>query len=142
MSSDSGLNPSEVQSALAAIHFIFTSACKYETNSTALSEEIAQLGIPQENAVALSKVYAENLSAMSHELSKSFIRSKAYVVNRFQYIDWKVDYDFVTKNTLAAVNVRTDKFDQHVVMNSGQLDLLSHELIRAKKIMEKMLVRD
>lgn len=142
MSSDSGLNASEVQSALAAIHFIFTSACKYETNSNTLSEEIAQLGIPQENAVALGKVYAENLNAMSNELNKSFIRSKGYVVNRFQYIDWKVDYDLVTKNTLAAINVKTDKFNQHVVMNSGQLDLLSHELERARKIMERMLVRD
>lgn len=74
MCSDSGLNYSEVQSALAAIHFIFSSACKYEINSQVLSEEIAQLGIPQENAVSLSKVYAENFNSMAQELNKCFVR--------------------------------------------------------------------
>ena len=76
MCADSGLNKSEIQSAFAAIHFIFTSACKFELASSVLSEEIAQLGIPQENAVSLGKVYAENFAVMSAELTKGFVRSK------------------------------------------------------------------
>jgi hypothetical protein len=76
MSADSGLNRDEIQSAFAAVHFIFTSACKFDVSSNVLSEEIAQLGIPQENAVSLGKVYAENFSAMNLELQKTFVRSK------------------------------------------------------------------
>ena len=75
MCADSGLNKEEVQSALAAIHFIFTSAAKNEVPANVLSEEIAQLGLPQENAVSLSKVYSDNYAGMIKELSRSFLRS-------------------------------------------------------------------
>jgi hypothetical protein len=75
MCADSGLNKEEIQSALAAIHFIFTSACKFDLSASVLSEEIAQLGLPQENAVALGKVYGDNQQAMGFQLNKDFLRS-------------------------------------------------------------------
>ncbi|OMJ88090.1 hypothetical protein SteCoe_10080 [Stentor coeruleus] len=142
MCGDSGLSKEEVQSALAAIHFIFTSACKFDVSAEMLSVEIAQLGLPQENAVSLSKVYGENLVAMSSYLSHSFLRSICYIVNEFENLTWKVDYDLVTQNTIASLKIKTNKFEVPVVTSLSQITLLSQELERAKGVMEKLLVRE
>ena len=142
MCADSGLSKDEIQSALAAIHFIFTSAVKYNVAATVLGEEIAQLGIPQENAVSLSKVYSENLAAMDLQLTEEFLRGKIYVVNRFQSMLWRVDYDLVTKNTFASMKINTTNQEIPLVMSSYQLNLLSQELTRAKNIMEKLKNRE
>ena len=142
MCSDSGLNKDEIQSALAAIHFIFTSAAKFSVAGNILGEEIAQLGIPLENAVSLSKVYSENLTIMSQQLNKNYLRSNLYTVNKFDFLNWKVDYDLVTKNTVASLTIHTNKQEIPVIMTSSQLTLLSQELTRAKAIMEKFLARE
>lgn len=142
MCADSGLNKDEIQSALGAIHFIFTSAAKYSVPSNVLGEEIAQLGIPQENAISLSKVYSDNLTSMDLQLNEEYLRSKKYSVNKFESMTWRVDYDLVTKNTLASLKLNFTNQEIPITISCNQLNLLSEELTRAKGIMEKLKARE
>jgi hypothetical protein len=142
MCADSGLNKEEIQSALAAIHFIFTSAGKYEVSANVLSDEIAQLGLPQENAVSLSKVYNDHLDAIIAELSKNYLRSNCNLVNKFENLSWRVDYELTTQITAAYLTIKTDKEQIPIALSCSQLILLSQELTRAKEIMGKLLNRD
>ena len=142
MCADSGLSKDEIQSALAAIHFIFTSGAKYDVSASVLGEEIAQLGLPQENAVSLSKVYGELLGVMALELRQSYLRGNGYLVNKFESFDWRVDYDLVSKNTFASLMIKHNKQEVPLTLSAQQLTLLSQELTRAKGIMEKLLNRE
>ena len=142
MCADSGLTKDEIQSALAAVHFIFTSAGKYEVSANVLGEEITQLGLPLENATALAKVYSDHLNGITVSLSKDYLRSNFYIVNKFEGLNWKVDYDLITNNTTASLKIIFDKEEIPLVVTSTQLVLLTQELTRAHNIMKKHLKRE
>ena len=142
MCADSGLTKDEIQSALAAVHFIFTSAGKYEVSANVLGEEITQLGLPLENATALAKVYSDHLNGITVSLSKDYLRSNFYIVNKFEGLNWKVDYDLITNNTTASLKIIFDKEEIPLVVTSTQLVLLTQELTRAHNIMKKHSKRE
>ncbi|CAG9312902.1 COMMD4 [Blepharisma stoltei] len=134
LSSDCGLSKEEIQSALASIHFIFSTAAKFSVTSNVLNDEIGQLGLPLENALALSKTYGDHLNNMQRSLENSFLR-----VSKVENISWKVDLDLRTKSTDASIVVTTSDLQRHpVCLSAPQLNLLIQELSRAKNLMEKI----
>ena len=49
-----------LKGVVAAVHFLLLNAARYDVDETSLTQEIQQLGLPKENAEAITKVYWEH----------------------------------------------------------------------------------
>lgn len=80
--------PGDVKAMIAALHFVFASAGKYDVDRAALLGELMQLGLPQDISTAVCKEYAahrEELRERLREVSFSFPRLAGLP-------EWRVDY--------------------------------------------------
>ena len=126
---DSGLSELEVRAAVSTLDFIVASAVKYCVSGVALTEEIAQLGLPLENAQALTRAVDSEFLNLRKKLEKDFLRTSECKLDN--YI---VEWDTSTKRSWARLEFGL----QNVVMNQDELCLLIGELERAKSIMDKL----
>ena len=76
-------NLDSYQGSIAALHFIFSSAAKHDVSNTSLTQEMQQLGLPQENAIVIGGLYFENKDVLrarlfedSHRLSQIILLAK------------------------------------------------------------------
>lgn len=71
-----------MKACVAALNQIFMSSARYGVEEDVLISELQQLGLPKENAVALGKVYNENLTTFTEDLAKRTLRSEFSCLNR------------------------------------------------------------
>ena len=148
---------SSSQGTIAALHFILTSAARYDVDDISLIQEIQQLGLPQENSFVIGKEYSQGKIALRKALA-----SQSYRLCRVLETE-VVSIGDPAKGTDIAMNLRllidnnshnsansmaknddtsdsiggrkcmeTQSFD----ISAEKLDLLIHELSKAKEIMK------
>ena len=67
--SDDAEGMSILKGMVAAVHFVLVNAARYDVDETSLTQEIQQLGLPKENAEAITKVYREYKEMLRDNLS-------------------------------------------------------------------------
>jgi hypothetical protein len=141
---------SNIKGITAAVHFILTNAARYDLDEMSLTQEIQQLGLPKENAEAMTKLYRAHKDGLREVLS-----AKSYRMSRFVGSDWRVDRIIASSDADKAesifhLNVKLDRSPHETVvpkdkkiedcafeMTIDQMDLFIHELQIAK---EKMVL--
>jgi COMM domain containing 4 len=141
------------QGAIAAVHFMITSAAQYDLDDRVLIQEIQQLGLPKENSETICKQYRETKDRLRAKLENS-----SYRVSKLTATDWRVDQVLAssadpkanTSHRVVHVNMNVDtepnasdisplRFqDVSFVMDAEQLDLLVHELAQAQHLMQSL----
>lgn len=71
---------------MGALHFILTSAAKFDVDEMSLVQEIQQLGLPQENASVIGAEYKDCKVALQQRLA-----SDSYRLSRVLDTSWRVD---------------------------------------------------
>jgi hypothetical protein len=64
----------EVKASVAALLFVLATSARHGVDAETLSSELQQLGLPREHAMALCRVYSENLTAISSRLQDQSLR--------------------------------------------------------------------
>lgn len=73
LAKDSGLSDLEILSLQATISFILSTAVKYNAADEVLSTELQQLGLPSENADALTRCLRDGRVAISGHQRTNFL---------------------------------------------------------------------
>mmetsp|Transcript_58 Transcript_58/g.50 ORF Transcript_58/g.50 Transcript_58/m.50 type:complete len:219 (+) Transcript_58:1-657(+) len=87
---------------VGVLYFIIRSSVKFEVDSVVLNQELQQLGLPQENADSIAKVYKNNIKTLKAKLiEETFTQETLKLGNEVKNkdIDWKVNYVLADKNT-------------------------------------------
>jgi hypothetical protein len=148
---------STIKGVIAAVHFILINAARYDIDEASLTQEIQQLGLPKENAEAITKIYRDQKVALRGGLS-----SKSFRVSRLVDADWRVDHIIASSDSpagggaggggsLVHLSVKSDpnphgeESQQNTraentafEMSVDQLDLLLHELVQAREKMKSL----
>ena len=140
---------SNIKGITAAVHFILTNAARYDLDEMSLTQEIQQLGLPKENAEAITKLYREHKDGLREILS-----IKSYRMSRFLGADWRLDRTIASSDedkveSIFNLNIRMDRFPHEISksknveeyafeMTMEQLDLFTHELQIAKEKMVRL----
>lgn len=146
-----------MQGTIAALHFIVTSAAKHDVDDVSLTQEIQQLGLPQENSLVIGKEYSQGKIALHKSLA-----SQSYRLSRVIKTE-VVSTGDPRKGTDIAMNLRilVDKNPQNSSsriandndtsesirgqkcmetisfdISAEKLDILIHELSKAKEILK------
>jgi DNA polymerase III delta prime subunit len=122
---------SNIKGAVAAIHFIITSAAKYDVEDNALIQEIQQLGLPKENSETVAKQYRENKDNLRDQLEKS-----SYRISRLLDCSWRVDQVLAASDSSSAgsivsqkvVNLRMTVDSRPGVMSGNKIEDLAFEV--------------
>lgn len=141
-----------LKGVVAAVHFLLINAARYDVDETSLTQEIQQLGLPKENAEAITKVYREHKETLRDNLS-----SKSFRVSRHMETDWRVDHVIASSESssssgpLVHLNIMSDPnphkgasgLESRVEstafeMSVDQLDLLLHELGDARDKLRRL----
>lgn len=138
---------------MAAVHFIISSAAKYDTEDKVLIQEIQQLGLPKENSDTVAKQYRENKDALRDQLQRD-----SYRLTRLVECNWRVDQILAQSDPKDASKLVTEKNvnlrlvvdsrpgvpSEHTVRDIGfeispqNLDLLILELSQAQQMMSEL----
>lgn len=138
---------------MAAVHFIISSAAKYDTEDKVLIQEIQQLGLPKENSDTVAKQYRENKDALRDQLQRD-----SYRLSRLVECNWRVDQILAQSDPKDASKLVTEKNvnlrlvvdsrpgvpSEHTVKDIGfeispqNLDLLILELSQAQQMMNEL----
>lgn len=102
----------EVQVIVGTLFFILKSSVKFEVDGVILNQELQQLGLPQENADSIAKVYKNNGKVLKEKLSEDIFKFNSIGntrrninndntandgVNGNNTFDWKVNYVLADK---------------------------------------------
>jgi len=68
---------------VAAVHFIISSAAKYDVDDSSLFQEIQQLGLPKENSECIAKCYRENKNKLRRGFTAESFRISALSGTKF-----------------------------------------------------------
>lgn len=150
--SDDAEGMSILKGMVAAVHFVLVNAARYDVDETSLTQEIQQLGLPKENAEAITKVYREYKEMLRDNLS-----SKSFRVSRHVETDWRVDHVIASSDSssssgpLVHLNIKSDPTPHKghfglkdrtkstaFEMSVDQLDLLLHELSDAREKLHRL----
>lgn len=142
LTADAKFESGEVKASVAALMFVLATSARHGVDAETLSSELQQLGLPREHAMALCRVYSENLTAISSRLQDQSLR-----LNRLQDVQWRLDKVVVNKNLMAGelrlgLQVMepasgaqcTHSFN----ISAQQLHLLLADLKRAASLMEPL----
>eukprot|EP00478_Filoreta_tenera_P002263 GABV01002327.1.p1 GENE.GABV01002327.1~~GABV01002327.1.p1 ORF type:complete len:214 (-),score=54.88 GABV01002327.1:33-674(-) len=77
----------EVKAIVALLHFILSSAAKYNVEPDILSKELQQLGLPKDISRAIVRSYASSLAQL-----RDFFRNRTLSMKRVKDVHWRVDY--------------------------------------------------
>lgn len=103
LASDNADGVADIKGAIAAIHFIITSAAKYDISDAVLIQEIQQLGLPKENSDTIAKQFRDN-----KENLRQVLEEKSYRISHFLAADWRVDQVLaVSQNTPEVITAST-----------------------------------
>ena len=86
------LSPEEITIVISSLCFIIKSSGKFNVDDMMLSQELQQLGLPQDNADALSKVYKKNKDAL-----RNFLKEDIFSFNKINDVHYKTGYCIADK---------------------------------------------
>lgn len=81
------LNPDDASIVLSVLEFIFKNSAKFDIEDIVLNQELLQLGIPQENADSISKVFKNQKENLKNKL-----RDKIFCFNKVIDVEHKISY--------------------------------------------------
>lgn len=86
------LTPEEITIVISSLCFIIKSSGKFNVDDMMLSQELQQLGLPQDNADAISKVYKKNKDAL-----RAFLKEDIFSFNKISDVHYKTSYCIADK---------------------------------------------
>ena len=86
------LIPEEITIVISSLCFIIKSSGKFNVDDLMLSQELQQLGLPQDNADAISKVYKKN-----KDILRNFLKEDIFSFNKINDVHYKTSYCIADK---------------------------------------------
>ena len=86
------LSSEEILIVISSLCFIIKSSAKFNVDDLILSQELQQLGLPQDNADAISKVYKKN-----KEILRNYLKEDIFSFNKISDIHFKISYCMADK---------------------------------------------
>lgn len=99
---------SEVKAMIAALHFILSSAAKYDVEAEVLNEELQQLGLPADISKSMCKEFAPSKAAL-----REYFASRSLSLPQVVKADWRVDY-LLSSSLLQDLKAPSIRFNLHV----------------------------
>jgi hypothetical protein len=87
LTTDAKFEISDVKASIAVLSFILSNATKFNVDAESLSNELQQLGLPKEHAMALCKTFEDSAESLRLEFLRRSLR-----LSRLDSVDWRVDY--------------------------------------------------
>jgi hypothetical protein len=125
---------------ISVLEFIIKNSAKFEVEESTLNQELQQLGLPQENADSITRVYKNHRENLRSTLSKEI-----FGFEKIDQVDYKISYilanqnsDFTTKITqgdelgdLLMENYKIDNIDTKInlIINNDHKYSLSKDLL-------------
>ena len=135
MARDSGLSETEIASLQATICFVLGTTVKFGVTDDILSNELQQLGLPSENADALTRALRDSRVSMTAHQRTHFLACTPHAVPRFRDLEWRYDYDLVKKQPEIELKLKHDQGDCQFALSQSQVEVLLHELVKARGAM-------
>ncbi len=84
---DLNLSEKEASIVISVLDFIFRNASKFDVDDNILNQELQQLGLPQENAESISKVFKNQKNKL-----REFLKDDIFSFNVIKDINYKNSY--------------------------------------------------
>jgi len=116
------MNFSETESKIifSLFDFIIRSSVKFDVTESILSNELQQLGLPQENADAITKIYKNQKENLKNKLKED-----VFCFNQIKNVNYKISYilannvvDFKNNNLVSSLK---EDNDLKAILNSENL---------------------
>lgn len=91
---DMKFSEKEAHIIISVLEFILKNAAKFDIEDLVLNQELQQLGLPQENAESISKVFKMKKGALREALTKSI-----FGFNSIDDVDYKISYVLCDHNS-------------------------------------------
>jgi hypothetical protein len=92
---------------LSVLEFIIKNSAKFDVEDLILNQELQQLGLPQENADSISKVFKNQKENIRKKLNQEIFK-----FNKIESIDYKINYILASNNSNYDVKVlESDDFN-------------------------------
>ena len=88
------LNEQEIKIVISVLDFIFRNSAKFNVEDIVLSQELQQLGLPQENAESISKVFKNQKNKL-----REFLKDDIFSFNVIKDINYKNSYTLCNNYT-------------------------------------------
>ena len=97
---DLNLSEKEASIVISVLDFIFRNASKFDVDDNILNQELQQLGLPQEIAESISKVFKREKNKL-----REFLKFDVFSFNSINNIDYKFSYSLCNQfNNLDYIN--------------------------------------
>ena len=109
------LTPEEITIVISSLCFIIKSSGKFNVDDLMLSQELQQLGLPQDNADAISKVYKKN-----KDILRNFLKEDIFSFNKINDVHYKTSYCIADKyNNFDYINEKENEaIEDNFIMSS------------------------
>ena len=109
------LSPEEITIVISSLCFIIKSSGKFNVDDLILSQELQQLGLPQDNADAISKVYKKN-----KDILRNFLKEDIFSFNKINDVHYKTSYCIADKyNNFDCSNEKENEaIEDNFIINS------------------------
>ena len=109
------LTPEEITIVISSLCFIIKSSGKFNVDDLMLSQELQQLGLPQDNADAISKVYKKN-----KDILRNFLKEDIFSFNKINDVHYKTSYCIADKyNIFDYINEKENEaIEDNFIINS------------------------
>ena len=112
MLEEMNLTQEEITIVISSLCFIIKSSAKFNVDDMMLSQELQQLGLPQDIADAISKVYKRN-----KDILRNYLKQDIFSFNRVSDVHYKTSYcladkynDFDCKNEKENEEINEDNY--------------------------------
>ncbi len=127
------LTPEEITIVISSLCFIIKSSGKFNVDDLVLSQELQQLGLPQDTADAISKVYKKN-----KDLLRNYLKDDIFSFNRVSDVHYKISYCLADKyNNFDCKNEKENEEineDNYMISNLEKTEItLSFDLKKRHK---------
>jgi COMM domain containing 4 len=85
---------------ISVIEFIIKNSAKFDVEDLILNQELQQLGLPQENADSISKVFKNQKENLRKKMTNDVFK-----FNKIESIDYKINYILASKSSGYELNV-------------------------------------
>lgn len=108
----------EASIIVGVLHFLLKSASKYEVDPVILNQELQQLGLPQENADSIVKVYKSNSRQVREKLENDIFKHETP-----QKLEWKISYVLADKySDFTKEKITSVKEDEELGIKNNKLE--------------------
>ena len=109
------LSKGEITIVISSLCFIIKSSGKFNVDDLILSQELQQLGLPQDNADAISKVYKKN-----KDILRSYLKEDIFSFNKINDVHYKTSYCIADKyNNFDCNNEKeNESIEDNYIINS------------------------